>query len=224
MKDRARIIPNEEFVSCERWELPLVDGPVMPGIEAELPTTPPTAEEVEAIHRQAYDEGFALGRKEGQGKGYQEGRDEAHAEHMERARLLRQFLDRLSQPLEDLDQELERSLVDLSILIARHLVRRELKADPGEIVGVLREAIKHLPVAARDPRIHLNPEDLELVRDALSKGDEEQAWDLKADPVIARGGCLVETEASFIDATVERRLAAIVSRMLGGERENDRIP
>ena len=101
-------------------------------------------------------------------------------------------------------------------------MRRELKTEPGEVVGVVRETLKYLPVASRGIRLRLNPDDSELVRDALSLGHDVLDWQLEADPLIARGGCIVETESSRIDASVEARLAAIVAKMFGGERESDR--
>jgi flagellar assembly protein FliH len=179
---------------------------------------PPTAEDLDAIHQQAYDEGFSLGRKEGRAQGHQETRDDWER----RIHGLRQVLDALAEPLRDLDQEVESTLIDLVVLVARQLIRRELKTSPGEIVAALREALPRLPMAARHPRIHMHPDDIELVRDALGLDEDQKAWRLEPDPRISRGGCLVETESSFIDATVEARLSAAIARMLGGEREGDR--
>ena len=51
-----------------------------------------------------------------------------------------------------------------------------------------------------------------------------QAVGVMKHPLVARGGCVVETETSRIDATVESRIAAIASKMFGGERESDRAP
>ena len=36
-----------------------------------------------------------------------------------------------------------------------------------------------------------------------------------------RGGCLIETATSFIDATVEARLNATIAQCFGSLREND---
>jgi flagellar assembly protein FliH len=42
------------------------------------------------------------------------------------------------------------------------------------------------------------------------------------DPTLTRGGCLVRSENSQIDARVESRVNAIVSGMLGEERASAR--
>ncbi len=187
---------------------------------AEPPLELPTAETIAAIHQQAYDEGFSLGRKEGRQQAYKEGRAASEG----RIQQLEQLLELLSHPLKIMDEEVEHALVDLVGLIARHMVRRELKTSPGEIVAVVKEAMSLLPVGSRHPRIHLHPDDLELVKEALGLGEQERSWRLEADPLISRGGCKVETATSYIDATVEARLHAIIAKMLGGAREGDRGP
>ncbi len=178
----------------------------------------PTARQLEAMHNQAYSEGFEAG----QSDGYADGEKRAVSEIDGRIRVLDGMLRDLAEPLADLDQEMVESVGELALLIARHLVRRELKAEPGEVVGVVRETIRHLPVASRKTTVRLNPDDVVLVRDALALGNDTLDWRLEADPLIARGGCIVETESSRIDASVETRLAAIASKMFGGERESDR--
>jgi len=61
----------------------------------------------------------------------------------------------------------QRQLVWLAGGIARHIVRRELKTQPDEIVAVIRETVALLPMTARDIRVHLNPEDAKLVRSRM---------------------------------------------------------
>lgn len=221
-KTRQRLIPEQELPALQAWQLPMVDGPLARAGSAAGQAQPPTAGYLEAIHRQAYEEGYVLGREEGYQKGLEEGRKAGRENLDSQAGRLHGLIEVLAEPLECLDEAVERSLVDLAVLIARHLVRRELKASPGEVVAVVRAAAAHLPVASRHPRIHLNPDDVDLVRQALALGEEERSWRIESDPRISRGGCLVEADTSYVDATVEARLSAIVARMLGGEREEDR--
>ncbi len=199
-----------------RFEFPTVEGMVVGDGDGNAKM--PTARQLDVLHKQAYDEGFASGH----GEGYRQGEQLAASEAAQRAEVLNGVLRDLTQPLARLDDELIEGVADLALLIARHLVRRELRAAPGEVVGVVRETLKHLPLASRATTIRLNPDDLDLVRNALSLGDEPGSWRLEPDPLVARGGCIVDTETSRIDATVETRLAAIASKMFGGEREGDR--
>lgn len=197
-----------------RFEFPEIEGGIDVGSTAGMPT----ARQIEQIHREAYEEGLAAGQAAGQAEGLARGA----AELRRRVEVLDGVLRELGTPLAELDEQMVESVGELALLIARHLVRRELKATPGEVVGVVRETLRHLPVASRGTVVHLNPDDVELVASALSIGEDSAGWRLEPDPLVTRGGCIVHTETSRIDASVETRLAQIASKMLGGERESDR--
>ena len=173
-----------------------------------------TAAETDAIQRRAQAEGYAVGRLEGLEAGRQEARESAGR--------LALVLESLSRPFAALDAAVEQELVALAIALARQLVRRELKADPGQIVGIVRDALQALPVAARDIKVHLNPEDARLVREHLPAVDQDRAWTLVEDPLLTRGGARVATASSQVDARLETRLGALVAELLGSAREGDR--
>ena len=163
----------------------------------------------EEAHKEAFQQGLEEGR--------QAGRAEVRAQV---ERLAGMFHD-LAKPFEVLDEEVERELLTLSMALARQIVRRELKTDPTQIIGIIREAIAALPVAARDVRVHLHPEDAAVVRDNLAPTESERAWSMVEDPVMARGGCQITTSNSRIDARLETRLTSILSELLGTERQSD---
>lgn len=183
--------------------------------------TLPTAAQLEDIQEQAKAEGFERGRKEGQAYGHREGLEEGRGALREKLAQLDALLVGLNQPFDDLDDQVEQEIVTLVISMVRQLVRREVKTDPGYIVGVVREALGLLPVASRDIRVLLHPDDAHLVREAYAVGDTEQKWRLVDDPVIQRGGCKVVTNTSQIDATLDSRLNTLIAPLLAGEREKD---
>jgi flagellar assembly protein FliH len=201
----SKIIPKEDLGGYNSWQPPTMGG----SSPSNKNISVLTAKQIDQIQRQAHEEGFAHGRAEGLAS------VKTPIEAVLRA---------LGEPLAELDA---RAIQELSLLIAaiaRQLVRRELKTNPDEIVGVVRETLSALPAAARHVRVHLHPEDAALVRSALSLGEGERHWQIVEDPVLTRGGCRVYAEASQIDASVESRLAAVIAKMLGGERENDTRP
>jgi flagellar assembly protein FliH len=159
-------------------------------------------------YREAFDQGLAEGREEGRAQ------VRAQVE-----KLAGMFYD-LSKPFEELDAEVERELLTLALALARQIVRRELKTDPTQIIGIIREAITALPVAARDVRVHLHPEDASVVRQNLAPTESERAWQIVEDPVMARGGCQITTATSRVDARLETRLGAILSELMGTERQS----
>jgi flagellar assembly protein FliH len=160
-------------------------------------------------HKEAFDQGLAEGREAG--------RADIRAQV---ERLAAMFHD-LAKPFEELDAEVERELLTLSMALARQIVRRELKTDPTQIIGIIREAIAALPVSARDVRVHVHPEDAAVMREHLAPTESERAWVIVEDPVMARGGCRITTTTSRIDARLETRLAAILSELMGTERQSD---
>jgi flagellar assembly protein FliH len=174
-----------------------------------LPTVGGLADLQAEAHKEAFAQGLAEGREAG--------RAEAKAQV---ERLAGMFYD-LAKPFEVLDEEVERELLTLAMALARQIVRRELKTDPTQIIGIIREAIAALPVAARDVRVHLHPEDAAVVRENLSPTENERAWTIIEDPVMARGGCQITTSTSRIDARLETRLGGILSELLGNERQPD---
>lgn len=174
---------------------------------------PVTARQLEEIQEQARQEGFQ--------QGLQQGRDKGREELLDHVRYLEQIIKTLDKPLDELDDSVEQQLAELAMLVARQLVRRELKTDPQQVISVVRDALAVLPVAARDVQLALNPEDAAIVRDALSLHEGEQAIRIVEDPVQSRGGCRVVTSTSQVDATVEARLNSVIAGVLGGQRHTD---
>lgn len=216
-KSTSRVFSADETADCRAWQAPVVVGnaAAAPARTAPGPAAAqPSPEEIEEIRRRAREEGIEAGRREG--------REQGRAEVQAQAARLRAVLDALEAPLNELDDAVVDSLTELALTIARHLVRREIHAEPGEIVAVVRQAAAELPVATRRVRVVLAPADASIVRAALGGDEVEDArWEIIEDPSVQRGGCRIESEHSRIDATVERRLAAIVAQVLGGERERD---
>lgn len=203
----SKVKDVDKLTAFERWELPLVNGPMVSS----------TASQLESIQEQAYKEGYASG----QNKGYEEKKRELENVMASFHRVM----DALASPLKELDDEIVTQMTQLSMAVAKQVIRRELHTEEGEIVGIVREAMNALPASTRKITLHIHPEDAELIRQAFSLANEtdsdELLWNLMEDPLITRGGCKISSENSRIDATVEGRLNRIINDLLGGERESD---
>ncbi len=233
MTQNSKLLRAEQLTAYERWELPNHNPPPAEpepsATEEELPldtVAPLTLEQLEQIQKEAYDEGFKLGKEEGLTAGHKEGMEQAlkvgAKQTAAEVQRLQQIIEAFTAPLAEVDEVVETELVALAVAIARQLIRRELKGDPKQIVGVVREAMSALPAQTRKVRIQLHPEDIAIIREHMLIGErEEEAWRLVEDPVLTRGGCRIVTEHSQVDATVEKRLNAVVSQLLGGERGDD---
>lgn len=216
----VKLISKDSTDRYQRWDLPMVEdvsGAVANAKDDKAPGLM-TAEQIERIQNQAFKEAYEAGFVKGREEGMASGKNEiAH-----NAQLLDELLQSLTQPFETLDDDVTQQLVSLSVAISRQLVRRELKIDAAQIVGVVQEAVAILPVGSRDVKVCLHPDDVQVMHETLIKKDTERTWKLVEDPSLSRGDCRILTETSHIDATLEKRLAAIASQLLGGEREADK--
>ena len=186
-----------------RWDVPAIDSG---GEKVHM-----TAGRLEAIQKEAYEEAWQQGRAEGMKAG------EAIIE--ERVERLEQLLIALTRPFDELDEQIEKQLVELAMTVTRQLFRREIRDEPTHVIGVVREAIQLLPVASRNVQVHLHPDDAALVREYLAPAEAEPAWVVVEDPLETRGGCKVTTENSQVDATAETRLKALIQTVAGDERQ-----
>jgi flagellar assembly protein FliH len=197
--------PKKESAAA-RWTAPdVAKVSAAAGQKLPLPTVSGLADLQAEAHKEAFDQGLA------------EGREAGRAEIRAVVQKLEGMFYDLAKPFEELDAEVERELLTLAMALARQIVRRELKTDPTQIIGIIREAIASLPVAAREVRVHLHPEDAAVVRENLAPTESDRAWQLIEDPVMARGGCQVTSATSRIDARLETRLGAILSELMGTE-------
>lgn len=203
----SRIIRSEDLADCQTWLVPEVKQ------SGAARTRPLTARQLEEIQNQARQEGFQ--------QGLQEGRESGLKEMQTHIRLLEELVHALDRPFTELDESVEQQLAELAMLVARQLVRRELRTEPEQVIAVVREALAALPVAARNVRLVLHPEDAAVVRETLALGDSQAQIQIVDDPVLGRGGCRVISDTSQIDARVEARINAVIAHVLGGRRSGD---
>ena len=203
--------------SVERWNMPQVEGRVIGRPIDERKA----AAAAEAIAR--------LAREQSEARGYEAGMAKAQAEMQGKLAELDLRIKRfdgllhfMAQPLQELDQEVEKSLLQLALSVGKQLARRELRIDPTQVIAIIRESLQELPTSAREPRVHLHPEDAAIVRERLSEPGSERAWTLVEDPTMSRGGCVIRTESSQIDARLESRISAVIANALGDERAEER--
>lgn len=206
-----------DSLAATRWNAPGVESdfdheePDQGG--GAQPSSLLTAEQLEQIHQQAWEEGFA--------KGQRDGLDLARREIDAQVANLAAVADALTRPYDHLDEQVEAEFVAVIKAIVRHVVRRELRIQPDEVVAVVRRALEAMPSAARGVTLFLQPQDAELVRESLPGLETEHGWRIVEDSSLSRGGCRVESESSLIDATVEHRLNSAIAAALGGERRGD---
>ncbi len=230
----GRVIPREDLSEFQRWqfsslleesvrrqvedsvELPAPQPetepePVPEAVEAAVvdiqPETAevlplPTAEEIEAIERQAQEEGYQ--------SGLAAGRMVAEAE----VGRLRALLEGVAEVCRSAEARLADEVLDLALVIARQMVREELRVDRTMLLPAIREAIAGLPQVKGPSRLQLNPDDLAALSALLAGELSSDYWRLVPDPLLPTGSCRIETPVSALDLTLATRWKSLL-RVLG---------
>lgn len=210
----SKVIGARVATDATSWQPPDMQGEPAPLPRGASPDGGlVTASALADLQREAYDEAYQIG--------YREGREAGEQQARERVERLDSLITDLARPFEQLDAAVEEQLLGLAMALAKQIVRREIRLDPTQIIAVVREAVSTLPVSARDVRVHLHPEDAAIIRQHLAPTENERAWQVVEDPVMMRGGCQVVTPTSRVDARLETRLGKVLSDLLGSERAAD---
>lgn len=196
------VIPKEKLSAYQRWELHSFDTPVAPPPSV-ANTAEAEAEKVRHIHQHAYDAGHADGLREGAGKAANE------------ARQLQSLLAAIEQQSHEINQRIANDVLELALEVARQMVHQALLVRPELLVAVINDALARAAQPLSAATIALHPDDAALVREQL--GDELAAagWRIVDDAKLLRGGALLQTTATQIDATIGtrwQRLAAALGQ------------
>lgn len=161
------------------------------------------------IEREAYEKGYAHGEQ----AGMELATKKAEA-------LLERYISSLTQlgrTRNDVLLQLEKDVVKLAAAIAKKIIHREIQADPEIILTMVRIALSRVGEKSL-VNVRLNPVDFKFVADnkaRLGTPSELAGITLIEDHSIARGGCLLDTEAGSIDARVDEQLREIEFGLLG---------
>lgn len=174
-------------------------------------------EALEAIRRDATTAGYAEGWAEGFRAASAEVRTEAAAAAAAFAEAQQQYAEHIARALAALDdaaRQLERrvaedmhavepELAKAAVALAESVLGRELQLTQLPVMDAVRRALDLAPVN-RPVIVRLHPDELEAVESALAAAQVEQALgrdiSLLPDPAVGQAGCVVECDATRIDA------------------------
>ncbi|MEW6103173.1 MAG: FliH/SctL family protein [bacterium] len=152
------------------------------------------AKKQEEIRDKGYKEGFSHGIEEGKRKG-----------EIEITRVIASIKGILSSLNSLYDSSLkkidENIILDLSLLMAKKIVKNETSIKKDVVLGNIREALKK--AGNSKIRLLLNPDDIEIARGFLKEVD------IAGDSSIEQGGCKIYFDFGIIDATIDNQLNVI---------------
>lgn len=200
------VIRKEDQPACQPWEIASFEGDPHAVTNANRPgINLPTIEQITQIQEQARKEGYGIGHAEG----LAEGRRQAAAE----AARLRNLADTFSTEISKADETISQQVLDLSIDLARALLKSALAIRPELVIPIVREAVRYLPVLNQPAMLYLNPNDARLVKDHIGDELEKMGWQLTGDAQLEPGSCRVETASNQIDASLPTRWQRLVAAL-----------
>jgi flagellar assembly protein FliH len=181
-----------------------------PDAQTPPPMTPAEQQDhLAALERDAFTKGYAQGERAGLEAGGQ------RAEAM--LRRLASTVDELGTLRDEMVRQTEQQVVTLALAIARRVLHREASIDP-ELAGALAHVALDRLGPASPATIRLHPDDYTTVGSHAADGWNGRAVKVVPDPAVARGGCLVESDFGYIDASVDAQVDEIARAMLGESR------
>lgn len=219
------VIPKEKQSAYERWEMTSFDT-ISPAARAaekarmaaehsaaasqQTANIAAMAKQIEDARAQAHAEGYAAGLAEGRAAGKTQLAQEKNR--------LQQIAETFGTEVAQANELIAADMLDLSLDLAKAMLKTTLQVRPEVIVPVVREAIHYLPTLQQPALLHLHPDDAALIQTHMGDEISTAGWRIVEDMHMTRGGCRVETASNQVDATTETRWQRIAAA-LGKESE-----
>ena len=159
------------------------------------------AKERENIYNSGYQAGVEAGQKEMQ----QQYREDITA--------LEQLIREMESNRWRIQKEAELSLVNLALQVARQVIKAEISQNPEAIRHIIKETLdyaRNLEVLA----LEVNPADYAyILRQSTILDELPENIQMRKNPEIARGGCILHTNMESIDATIETKLDHLAEQL-----------
>ncbi len=200
-----------------------------------------TEEQIELIKQQAYQEGLHQGQeagfKQGYDKGKEQGFEQGHQEGLnagkiegvaagqefiqEQVQTFINLANQFAQPLELMNAQVEKQLVDMVLTLVKEVVHVEVQTNPQFILDTIKQSVEVLPIAGHAITLKLHPDDVEIIRS--SYGEEElnfRNWTLHSEPALNRGDVEIEAGESSVNYKVEDRIRSVIQSFCGVNRHH----
>ena len=206
----SRFIPREELSSFESWSFGDVSGPRAPGAPRAEPEPPadPAEQQAHAL-RAARQSGYQEGYRDGLVA--LEGFKQSFASQT--TAQVGALVRSVGEQLDALQQELARALATTAAALARQVLRSELAMRPEAVTAVAEQAIAALLPSARHVVLRVHPDDHALIAAHSADAIAARGARLVSDPLIARGGCRIESDIGLVDATIDERWRRAVAAL-----------
>jgi flagellar assembly protein FliH len=200
-----------------------------------------TVEELDNIRQDAYQEGLLQGQEAGFKQGYDKGKaqgiETGHQEGLEAGtqqgiadgeEVVKQHIDaflaladQFAQPLDLMNAQVERQLVDMVLTLTKEIVHVEVQTNPQIILDTVKASVEALPIAGHAITLKLNPQDVAVIKESYGEDAlAARSWTVGSEPSLARGDVQIEAGESSINYRMEERIRSVLSSFCGTNRHN----
>lgn len=153
--------------------------------------------------------------EQGQQRGYQEGyaagQQVAEREMTDALQLVRSIASEAKVVRDTILSDTEPQILRLTAAATRSVVGGLVEQHPELVLEAVQRALR-LTGDQEVLRLRVHPESQQLVEARF--GPDAQGWTVQADAGLALGGCIIDTAAGLIDASVEGQTAEIAAGWL----------
>lgn len=169
-------------------------------------------------HKQGFEAGMVQGHAEGVARGIEESRAHHDEQLTQLAALWTDQLDAFERQRDSMLALARTQVIELAAAIARRVVRRMVRIDPGIVLNQLEAALSSVTESTRLV-IAVHPDEAETVRGELPGLIERFARcehaQIVTDPTLEPGSCVARTvSGGVIDASLPTQINRIIETLL----------
>lgn len=198
-----------------------------------------TEQDIELIKQVAYQEGIEQGQAEGYQQGFEQGKDAGfqagHEEGLaagkeeglqagqsvieEHVQTFIGLANQFAQPLELMNAQVEKQLVDMVLTLVKEVVHVEVQTNPQVILDTVKASVEALPISGHAITLKLDPEDCTIIRQAYGEQELDlRNWTLVSEPALNRGDVQIEAGESSVNYRMEDRIRNVLHSFCGTNR------
>ena len=214
MRNFNRFIPGEEVGAVAQWDFSAVDTASIL-LAAQADSRQEAAEQArdDAMRQEGYAQGFAQAQAQAVLETQHRIAEFTRNQGDEAAQRLAAVFAATSLQLQQSEQAIAQGVLELACEVARQVLRQELSVNPNVLQPAVREALGMLLADSKSAVVRMNPLDLEVLEEPLRAEFSNLSLTLLADARVDRGGCLVESAGTVVDASVEKRWTRAVATL-----------
>jgi flagellar assembly protein FliH len=197
----CKVLPPGAAVKSVDWFTPRSPSPVREEKPAPEPEPVPAAViDIAGREQAAYERGV----RDGEGTAAHDASARLDGVMARLARTISELATARTRALAQADGD----IVQLSMAVARRILRRELTVDPHSLAGIVKAALER--VAVREVhRVRIHPDDAPCLERQLRASGGSPDTEICPDPSLERGSVILETARGNLDASISVQLVEI---------------